>query len=54
MRFVAKYISVAKPLPTYFRTVDADSLGEAMNLAKRFCRKGYTVAQVTQTFNDKE
>ena len=49
MRFKAEYLNRATG-ETYWRTIDAYTLNEAIRLAERFARKGYTVKQVKQEY----
>jgi hypothetical protein len=46
MRFKAKYISPSEK--EYFRTIDADTESEANQIAKKYARKGYTLATMIQ------
>lgn len=50
MRFLAKYIPVKHDAGNqpYYRTVDADSVNEAVKLAGRFAKKGFIMSNVKQ------
>ena len=52
MMFKAKYIPIttgSRPLKSYWRTIPADTINEAMAIAKRYVRKGYMLQGILQS-----
>ncbi len=50
MRFTAQYLN-PKTFHTYYRTVWADSVNEAINAARRYSNKGYRLVS-TVSYGD--
>ncbi len=47
MKFNAEYRYKHDGMPTYYRTIFADSINEAMKRAERYAKKGYICARIT-------